>query len=287
MIIVEITGYGNNAHRNQTGNFKIVPEGWAVVPEGLETPGFPFGNIVVEEIDGVMTVIQWTECPCPEPENVLKLSNSIDLSSYYAFCADVNSNSIDCAFGKNNEDKILNLGLQLAMYSWFCGDSKTNYPFAELCKCCKLTDIENNEAAFNELWENNTLRTLYVGGEVTVPEIKRRQFPSNRIMGRSQYTLQAMANSQIQQAQISITEEDITFGYIWHELQSDVPYGTYAEFYFNDVLIGKWTEPFVAGKKLKLSDLGINSPGTYTLRMENNSSKSYYANLNIFHTTLE
>lgn len=70
MRIVEVIALSNGAHRNQTGEVMVAPPGWAVVPEGLDTQNFPFGEIAVEEVDGVLTVTSWTpiEIPAPEPE---------------------------------------------------------------------------------------------------------------------------------------------------------------------------------------------------------------------------
>lgn len=68
MKIIEITPLANGGHRNQTGNFKIIPEGYAVIPDDMETPNFPFGEIEVEEIDGVMTVTKWVAGIMPETE---------------------------------------------------------------------------------------------------------------------------------------------------------------------------------------------------------------------------
>lgn len=67
MRIVEIAADENRAHRNQTANLKTVPNGWAVIPDGMETPNFPFGDITVEEIGGVMMVTSWTAGTIPEP----------------------------------------------------------------------------------------------------------------------------------------------------------------------------------------------------------------------------
>lgn len=56
MTIIEIQALDNGAHRNQsqTGGFSIIPEGWAVVPDGMTIPAtFPFVNITAE--DGVVT----------------------------------------------------------------------------------------------------------------------------------------------------------------------------------------------------------------------------------------
>ena len=68
MRIIEIAALPNGAHRNQTWNSGILPEGYAVIPDDLETPNFPFGDIEVEEIEGIMTVTAWTPGVMPEPE---------------------------------------------------------------------------------------------------------------------------------------------------------------------------------------------------------------------------
>ena len=68
MKIVEIAPLSNGAHRNdRRDSFKTIPEGWAVVPEGMEIPGtFPFVNIEAE--DGVVTSMTAGVVPEPEPE---------------------------------------------------------------------------------------------------------------------------------------------------------------------------------------------------------------------------
>lgn len=69
MTIIEIIPSNNGSHRNQTSSASIaVPDGWAVVPEDLETPNFPFGDVETEEINGVMTVTRWTAGEIPEPD---------------------------------------------------------------------------------------------------------------------------------------------------------------------------------------------------------------------------
>lgn len=68
MKIVEIIALENGAHRNMTyNNGGTVPAGWAIVPAGLDTPNFPFGNITV---DGQTppVVLTWEPLPIPEPE---------------------------------------------------------------------------------------------------------------------------------------------------------------------------------------------------------------------------
>ena len=66
--IVEIKALDNGGHRNQTSDFTTIPDGWAKVPDELETPNFPFGEVKVEVIDGVPTVTNWIPGTIPEPE---------------------------------------------------------------------------------------------------------------------------------------------------------------------------------------------------------------------------
>lgn len=68
MKIIEIAALSNGAHRNQSGNMQTVPDGWAVIPDGMETENFPFGELVAEEVDGVMTVTSWTPGTITTPE---------------------------------------------------------------------------------------------------------------------------------------------------------------------------------------------------------------------------
>lgn len=72
MRIVEIKKLKNGGHRNQIGHFKEIPEDHAVIPDNLDTPNFPFGEIETEKINGVMTVTKWTpgEIPKVETPNV-------------------------------------------------------------------------------------------------------------------------------------------------------------------------------------------------------------------------
>lgn len=65
MTIIEIEKLDNGSHRNQTSEQISVPDGWAVVPDDIELPNFPFGEVAVEEIDGVMTVTEWTAGDIP------------------------------------------------------------------------------------------------------------------------------------------------------------------------------------------------------------------------------
>lgn len=73
MTFLRIDAFPNGAHDNLTPFYSVpLPEGWAVLPESVGTPetleSFPFGDITVEEISGVMTVTSWTPGTIPAPE---------------------------------------------------------------------------------------------------------------------------------------------------------------------------------------------------------------------------
>ena len=69
MRIIEIAALSNGAHRNQTPNsLMAVPDGWAVVPDHMDTPNFPFGEVAVEKVNGVMTAVEWIPGVMPEQE---------------------------------------------------------------------------------------------------------------------------------------------------------------------------------------------------------------------------
>lgn len=70
MKLIEILALDNGAHRNFTTDMEVpVPEGWAVIPEEMEIPDtFPFVDIEIAEVEGVMTVTAVTPGVMPEPE---------------------------------------------------------------------------------------------------------------------------------------------------------------------------------------------------------------------------
>lgn len=71
MRIIKIEPSAVGSHDSVAGMFATIPEGWAVIPEGMECENFPFGEVVAEEIDGVMTVTSWTPGEMPEPEPIV------------------------------------------------------------------------------------------------------------------------------------------------------------------------------------------------------------------------
>ena len=70
MTIIEITALSNGAHRNQTVSGAVtVPDGWAILTDGMDTPNFPFGEVTVDNsAPPVVTSWKAGELPDPEPE---------------------------------------------------------------------------------------------------------------------------------------------------------------------------------------------------------------------------
>ena len=62
MNFIKIEPLENGAHANRMLSWETtVPEGWAVIPEGMKLPSsFPFVEIKTEEQDGVLTVTRMT-----------------------------------------------------------------------------------------------------------------------------------------------------------------------------------------------------------------------------------
>lgn len=75
MQMLKIKINSNGSHDNQTYH-EVLPKGWALIPDGMELPEFPFGEVEAEvdkEI-GLMAVTKWIpgKCPLPEiPKNII------------------------------------------------------------------------------------------------------------------------------------------------------------------------------------------------------------------------
>lgn len=67
MTIIEIAPLENGAHRNQTSVKVTVPDGWAILPSGVDTPNFPFGSIEIDSSEPPR-VTSWIAGEIPEPE---------------------------------------------------------------------------------------------------------------------------------------------------------------------------------------------------------------------------
>lgn len=78
MRIIEINALENGAHNNQTHN-GVLPEGWALLPDTVVTENFPFGTPAVEEVEGVMTVTEWSPGVIPNVKPIEEPPTQLDV----------------------------------------------------------------------------------------------------------------------------------------------------------------------------------------------------------------
>lgn len=88
------------------------------------------------------------------------LQSDIPIGSFLAFAGNVNSDMLNAAFGKGNEDRMVGLGRQLAMYAWFKGEDKTTFPFTQLSLQNTLQECIDEPGALVEIMYSSTVQNL-------------------------------------------------------------------------------------------------------------------------------
>lgn len=94
------------------------------------------------------------------PSSMLSAIDWYERSSYMAFCANVNSDALDAAFGKNNVSNVRAIGHQLALYSWFKGDSTSANPYTTTITLNTLSSIYSNLDAVLEVEKTGAITAL-------------------------------------------------------------------------------------------------------------------------------
>ncbi|WP_206460490.1 hypothetical protein [Anaerovorax sp. IOR16] len=88
------------------------------------------------------------------------LKNALAHLSYMAFCINANPDSLDAAFGKNNEEAIKNIGKQMVMYARFKeNDSTLTFPNLETKSTINEVALENPEV-ISEIKSNSHMLKL-------------------------------------------------------------------------------------------------------------------------------
>ena len=87
----------------------------------------------------------------------------IHTASYLIFCTSVVPNSLDAAFGKNNEDIIVGIGKQLAMYAWFKGVDAISHPFTTLITKRTLDDCLEDPISLFEIYNASIVTGKQIG----------------------------------------------------------------------------------------------------------------------------
>lgn len=132
--------------QGQSGVYDIVRR-----PGTVTEPGTPLnkGNLLSDETAALFGL-------SGDAATVNKaLRGTLGLESYMAFVANANTDSLDAAFGKGNEDKMVGIGKALAMYAWFKGETG---PFARLVHCHTLQECYLK--AVDEIWASAYIMAL-------------------------------------------------------------------------------------------------------------------------------
>lgn len=80
MRLIKIKASKSGGHFAYTiDHISKIPEGWAVIPDDMETPNFPYGEITVEEVDGVMVVTKWVATDKPVAEETPKEPSATEI----------------------------------------------------------------------------------------------------------------------------------------------------------------------------------------------------------------
>lgn len=95
MWIIEIEQLENGAHRNQQGEFRKVPQGWAVIPGNIIIPSsFPFVDITVEG-QTVMTMVAREVPEIPEVPDVPDVPPGEEPKDVYDEIAEAYTKGVD------------------------------------------------------------------------------------------------------------------------------------------------------------------------------------------------
>lgn len=178
--------------------------------------------------------------------------------SYLAFI-DGNSDVVDAAFGKNNEDYFTDVGMSLAMYAWFKGTDKTLCPFDNLCNMSTLDDM--NFDVYSEIIEDSPICTLITKN--TYATTKVFEYYGAEVKDRHK-------NSPVEEVNIVVTEEDLKYPFLLSYTVTSSSSDSWGEFYLNDILVDKAASGYDEEVKLLLSrweTYGITKPGTYIARV--------------------
>lgn len=109
MTIIKIQAFDNGGHSNQTvfGSEITPPEGWAIVPDDMDTPNFPFGDIEVDEsVPPVVT--RWVAREIPEPEPDVYIPSEDRLSSLESALAQTDETAIELFEAQEEQTEINN-----------------------------------------------------------------------------------------------------------------------------------------------------------------------------------
>ena len=165
MRAIEISALSNGAHRNHNG-LDVLPDGWAMIPDDMVCDNFPFGDITVEEIDGVMTVTSWTPgiIPGREPADILNDAKQSKLIEIKQSCEDYIYAGTNVTLPDNTvEHFTYTLADQSNISEMFTAimAGATEYPYHADSEICKIYSKEDIIAIYGTLSLFKTEATTY------------------------------------------------------------------------------------------------------------------------------
>lgn len=178
-------------------------------------------------------------------------------ASYQAF-ASGDIAEIDAAFGMNNEDKTIGLGLALAMYAKLKDptiDIETQ--FANLIQCDNLQDItgiDNVRSIFNVVFKP------FVSSHTTEITIDQQMINGSKKIYATAYAITMDNASTYQRVNVTLNSVDISF--VGNNGDGTAK-GVAREF----------------NKEINLSSCNITSPGVYPLEIKASTSSYLYVNI--------
>lgn len=191
--------------------------------------------------------------------------------NYLTFVASQDSDTLDASFGKNNEDMVRGVGAGLAMYGWFKGLNKTDYPYTHLCRVQTLNDM--NIDAYSEIIRDDN---FYLYDIITASP-----YATAKIFDLQSVSLNT-ADFEIPSTTVSV-ERTITEQITVSEANLSAPFVASCSFtgsidnnvgniLFNGVAIDSYkceTDGKNKSSKAKKnwSDYNITNPGTYELKI--------------------
>ena len=167
MKIIEIHQLENGAHNNQESNaITSVHEGWAIIPEGMETPNFPFGEITVEQIDNIMTVTSWipNEIPGRSPTDLINEAKTTKIAEIKQSCEDYIYAGADVTYSDNTTEHFTySLADQSNISEMFTAvmAGATEYPYHADGEICKIYTKEQIVTIYGTLSLFKTEATTY------------------------------------------------------------------------------------------------------------------------------
>lgn len=195
-------------------------------------------------------------------------------SSYLAFVGNVNTDMVDAAFGKNNEDSIKGVGCALAMYAKYKDATiELAESFPNLIACQSLSEIRTNANAIKEYTANSHLESFIDDSDYAFNELWIEK-ASESAKAKSGNVSGEGTDEDSKSISLVITDEHIAgtkLLYLFYDMSRTYS-ANECRISLNGYEIASITKDDAASLKqrsgkniLKLSDFGITEPGKYTI----------------------